>query len=301
MLVAVTGATGFVGARLVARLIGEEHNVLAIVRRPTSGLKHGLVTSAVLGLDSVTPSLLENVDAVVHCAVTESQEIGEARAVNRDGTRVVAKAALLAETPRFVHLSSAAIYDFADLGDIEIEESHPLVTHGGDFVPTGSFPTVYAVSKAEAEDEVRHLAADGLAATILRPTGVLGAGLNSAWGTRVPRLFLNGLSFPRSPDNTFGFIGVDDLVDAIIASIAAAELTTANVVGGHVPFSAYIDALERLLPGQPSLARETSLPSWRGSYSTQRLREKIGVTPKQTFAALMEEIADYWLSQSPAN
>jgi nucleoside-diphosphate-sugar epimerase len=299
MRIAVTGASGFVGARLVERLVAGEHQVLALTRRMVAAFDHPLITANVVRLDAVNPALLDEADAVVHCAVTESQEPAEARHINRDGTRAIAQAALQAGVPRFVHLSSAAIYDFAELGDIHIEETHPLVPHGNGFIPTGGYPSVYAVTKAEAEDELSQLSESGLPVTVLRPTGVLGVGLNSAWGTRVPHLFLAGQTFPRHPENTFGFIGVEDLVDAIMASISTSVTTTANVVGGHVPFSAYIDALEKFLPGRPMLKRATEVPAWRGSYSVETLTQTLGVEPKQTFEALMDEIGDYWSRHSP--
>jgi nucleoside-diphosphate-sugar epimerase len=250
----------------------------------------------VTALNSVTKTMLAGFDAVIHCAVTESQEIAEARAVNRDATRTVAEAALNAGVPRFIHLSSAAIYDFKQLGDVEIDESDPLVPHGGETSPTDGYPTVYAITKAEAEDVVTELASDGLGVTILRPTGVLGAGVNSAWGTRVPRMFADGLAFPRHPDSTFGFVGVEDLVTAVVASMSSQDHLTANVVGGHVPFSAYIDALEDMLPGRPHLERDFTVQPWRGSYATARLKEDLAVQPQQTFSTLMEEIAHYWRS-----
>jgi nucleoside-diphosphate-sugar epimerase len=299
MRIAVTGATGFVGTRLVERLVAGEHHVLVLTRRMVAAFDHPLISAEIVRLDSVGPAMLDGADAVVHCAVTESQEPAEARHVNRDGTQAIAQASLQAGVPRFVHISSAAIYDFAELGDIQIEETHPLVPHGNGFIPSGGYPSVYAVTKAEAEDELSHLSKAGLPVTILRPTGVLGAGANSAWGTRVPHLFLAGNTFPRHPENTFGFIGVEDLVDAIVAAISTSATTTANVVGGHVPFSAYIDALEKFLPGRPRLERATELPAWRGSYSIQTLRQTLGVEPEQTFEALMDEIGDYWSRHFP--
>jgi 2-alkyl-3-oxoalkanoate reductase len=176
-----------------------------------------------------------------------------------------------------------------------VAEDAPLVvatSSGGDVAP-------YALTKAEAEAEVVRAVAEGLSAQILRPPAVLGAGPTSTWGTRVPTRYRDG-ELPRAPPaTTFGYVHVEDLVDAVLASLATpGETRTCNVVGGHTTFGDYLAALRTFL-ARPAghLLGEPGGP-WRGRYATARLRA-LGVQPQRTFEEAMDEIAASWSEGDP--
>lgn len=111
--------------------------------------------------DPVLPSLLKGCDALVHLAfVVLRGRMGEAEMadVNLRGTRHVFEAAAAAGVPRWVHLSSAAVYGSGH----DVGEDAPLA-------PLSGF--LYAAHKAAIEE---WLATRFPAAVRLRPHAILG-------------------------------------------------------------------------------------------------------------------------------
>ena len=110
MLVAVTGASGFVGPHLVAALARRGWKVRLLLRRwsPLPSLA-GVEAEVVWGgLDDAAAlrRLVEGADAVVHAAgLIKARHPSDFMAVNRDGT---ARLAALAPDARFLLLSSLA-------------------------------------------------------------------------------------------------------------------------------------------------------------------------------------------------
>ena len=114
MLIAVTGATGFLGGCVVESLANRGHDVLAFGRRPPAAFRHA-------GLAAYTPWDITQgprpptgpraVDAVVHCAgtVTDWGSATEFEAVNVRGTEAVL--ASFPQNARFVHVSTSSVYD----------------------------------------------------------------------------------------------------------------------------------------------------------------------------------------------
>ena len=197
MLIAVTGATGFIGRRLCERLVADGHRVRALARRADHGLAaavdvvpgdlndEGALARLVAGEDGVA-------DAVVHLAGSvRGVDRAAFDAVNVSGTRHLLAALAGAPDAHLVHVSTLAAREPA-LSD-------------------------YAGSKRAAEDLVA--AAPLAARTILRPTAVYGPG-----DVELQPL-LDGMAsglatVPGSRDNRVTLIHVDDLVAAITAALA---------------------------------------------------------------------------------
>ncbi|MEX1163345.1 MAG: NAD(P)-dependent oxidoreductase [Nitriliruptor sp.] len=301
--VVVTGATGFVGGRVARRLRDRGDEVIAAVRRPSDEL-------AALGVDQRTVALgdLEGLQeagreaaAVVHAAAVAGPDRATARAVNVDGTQAVAGAALLSGQ-RLIHVSTTSVYDLAAIGDREVVEDDPLVARDGEAPPTSSSGNAYATTKALAEEVVERAVSTGLAATILRPPAVLGAGPTSTWGTRIPARVRDGDGPAIHREGTFGWVHVEDLVDAILAALDAdVEVVrglTVNVVGGHVTFGEYRDAVADRMGGAPPPPPDPDVV-WRGTYATRQLGANLDVQPARTFEDAMDEIADSWPDGGP--
>jgi 2-alkyl-3-oxoalkanoate reductase len=301
--IVVTGATGFVGGRVAARLRERGDDVLAIVRREDDGLAAAGVEQRIASLtdqDELRASIEGwdggGVHGVVHAAATAGPDLDAVRAVNRDGTRAVAEATHAAGVQRLVHVSTTSVYDLEALGDVEVDEAAPLVTAAS--WPDGA-PVPYSLTKAEAELEVQRAAEAGLSAQVLRPPAVLGAGPTSTWGTRVPRRFRDGELPARPPADAFGFVHVEDLADAILASLDREATRTCNVVGGHTTWGEYLAALRRFLDGPSATEAATSERPWRGRYATERLVGELGVRPNRSFDDAMDEIAASWAEGDP--
>jgi 2-alkyl-3-oxoalkanoate reductase len=109
-LVAVTGATGFVGSHLIAALARHGWKLRLLVRRwsplpSLAGIEAELIWGD-LADERALASLVDGADAVIHAAgLIKARHPSEFMSVNRDGT---ARLSGLADRVRFVLLSSLA-------------------------------------------------------------------------------------------------------------------------------------------------------------------------------------------------
>lgn len=166
-LIALTGATGFIGRFLLNELPRRGYRVRVLLRRP-SEVQEG-AASAVIG-DIASPqnmaAALRDVDMVIHSAGLAHAMSGrpedDYRAINTDATIRLGQAAERAGVKRFVFLSSIR----AQSGPV----SDAVLTE--DLEPRPTDP--YGRSKLEAE---RGLAQLGLDWTALRPVLVYGPGV----------------------------------------------------------------------------------------------------------------------------
>lgn len=165
-LIALTGATGFIGRHLLHSLSRRGYRIRVLLRRPVE-VPEG-ASSAVVG-DLARPmniaAALAGVDAVVHTAGLSPTMSGrpedDFRASNTQATRHLAEAAARARVPRFVFLSSIR----AQTGP---SAPNP-VTEADAAAPTDA----YGRSKYDAEAALAGTDLDWVA---LRPVLVYGAG-----------------------------------------------------------------------------------------------------------------------------
>jgi len=245
----VTGAGGFIGARMVEVLhaagIGQ---VKAGVRRWASGARIGRMPVELVPCDIRDPDqvsqALRGVTHVVHCAVSATD-----RETIVDGTRTLLEAALAARVRRVVHLSTVAVY-----GDAhgEVTEDHPFASNG----------RMYGEAKAAGEEAARALAARGLPVTILRPTlvhGPFGATFTVSYAQRLQaRPWLVPAS---AAQGTCNLVYVDDVVGAAVAALDADTRPgeAFNINGPERPtWNEYFHALNDALELPPLVAAPPS-------------------------------------------
>lgn len=105
-MIAVVGATGFVGRHLVARLASSDASVRAVARKPAATAPGVDAVSADLLQPESLQSALRGVDTVVHCAAITADRKeaypGQYRRVNAEGTRNLVAAARLGGVKRIV-------------------------------------------------------------------------------------------------------------------------------------------------------------------------------------------------------
>lgn len=222
---AVTGASGFVGGAVCRGAVEAGHQVLAFGRRAQLAPDH--VAGAPYTAWDIVRGPLESppaVDAVIHCAgsVTDWGPASEIGTVNVTGTRAVL-AAFPAPT-RFVHVSTASVYD-ALVPTVSAREDEAVIEPR-----TARNRDVYSFSKAHAESVVATTRSD---AVILRPHAVYGRGdttllpriLDSVRGSR---LFAVGDGHQR-----LSLTSVDNLVQACLlaATVTTTTTTTEDVSG----------------------------------------------------------------------
>jgi len=210
-LIALTGATGFIGRHLLAELPKRGYRVRVLLRRPAE-VPPG-ATSAVIG-DIAQPfnmaAALRDVDAVIHSAGLAHAMSGlpedDYRAINTQGTLGLAQAAERAGVRRFVFLSSIR----AQSGPV----SETILTEA--MAPHPTDP--YGRSKLEAEEGLARLGLDWAA---LRPVLVYGPGVKGNMASlmalaRSPwPLPLGGLKARRS------LLALDNLTAAVEAVLRA--------------------------------------------------------------------------------
>lgn len=147
-ILAVTGATGFVGSILLDQALAAGHHVRALTRRPQQPREGVTWINGALDRPNSLAALVSGADAVVHVAgVVSAPDRGGFVAGNIDGTRAMLAAAETAGVRRFVHVSS-------------LSAREPALS-------------LYGWSKAEAETLVERSALDW---SIVRPSGVYGPG-----------------------------------------------------------------------------------------------------------------------------
>jgi nucleoside-diphosphate-sugar epimerase len=179
MRVALTGASGYTGGRLLEALRARGDEVAVLVR-PGSVTERiraraSRVVEGGLGDEAAAGRLVEGVDAVVHVAAvyrTAGHPDSYYREVNVVGTERLLEAAAGAGLRRFVHTSTVGVH-----GHVErppADESAPVAP--GD---------IYQATKAEAEAlalEVHRRR--GVPVTVVRPGAIYGPG-----ETRLLKLF----------------------------------------------------------------------------------------------------------------
>lgn len=218
MTVLVTGAAGHLGGNLVRTLLARGERVRVLVRNRAQALA-GLDVERVSG-DVRDPEAARRatagVEVVYHLAAQISisgDPRGLVRAVNVDGVRSIAEAALAAGVRRMVHCSSVHAFDLyrPEAAGAEVDESWPRV-------PDEPTHFAYDRSKAAGERALREVMGRGLDAVIVHPSGVIGP--HDFEPSRMGRLFLQlyKRSLPSLVDGSFDFVDVRDVVAGMIAA-----------------------------------------------------------------------------------
>lgn len=215
----VTGANGFVGSALMARLVSEgNYSARAVVRESQVAECRFSDVGAIadLGPDTEWTEVLQGVDVVVHCAARvhimgESDDRSEEMfdRVNVQGSLNLAKQAAAMGVHRFIFISSIKV------NGEQTQAGRPFLA---DDLPAPSDP--YARSKLLAEEGLRKLALEtGMELVIIRPPLVYGPGVGANFLTLM-RWLQKGLPLPLgSVDNARSLVAVFNLVDLIIRCI----------------------------------------------------------------------------------
>ena len=212
----VTGANGFVGARLVERLLEDGHAVSALVQGVPEALhlqSLGVQTHQGIpeGLEDDILPLLTDIDILFHCdAYLDLEGPAQAfREANVQGTRRVLELALQAEVSRIVQLSSqAVVWGGQDLQDTTEDAPYP-----------SAHIDPYSASRAEAERLVLAAARAGrIEAVAIRPGWTWGPGDTALLPFLIRRALKGPLPLVGSGENLLATTYIDHLVDALLAA-----------------------------------------------------------------------------------
>ncbi len=262
--VLVTGATGFLGKRLVRSLVRDGIHVRCLVRdnSDVASLQSFLSPEQASLLEiqngemTDTASLqkaLAECDVVYHCAASMKGTLATMLRENVEPVRLLAQAVLAAKVPRLVHVSSMGVYGAGALPvDAVLDEQCPLE-------PKPSLRDNYTQSKLAQEELLWQLHRDQqLPVVFVRPGVIIGPGR----GALSPRLGLSlGKLQLRFGDRILPYTYVDNCADAIKQAGLVADVIgqAFNIVDDQLPRASEVIAAYRQHQRQ---VKTLTLPQW---------------------------------------
>lgn len=322
-VVLVTGASGFLGSRLVRQLQADGVHVRAMVRSPQKAvdiLPSGvtIVQGDVTDAESVRQSM-DGVNVVYHLASTfRTAKVPASvhRLVHVDGTRNVLEAALEAGVGRVVHCSTCGVH--GDVAEIPATETT-------EFAPSDA----YQLTKLEGEQlALGFYREHGLPVTVVRPTTIYGPG-----DLRLLKLF-RGIAHRRYPmigsgETLSHFSHVADIARGMrLAASIPSAVGEAFLLGGSESRSLW-DLYEMIAEAVGSRPLPVRLPAWpffaagaiceavcvpfhiepplfrrrvafftkNRAFSIEKARRVLGFEPQVPLAAGIQETANWYASR----
>ena len=200
----VTGATGFIGGRLVHRLRERGDDVVALVRSPDKalGLERAgveLVQGDLTDTDAISRGL-RGAEAAIHGAAIykvgiPTSEHEQMYDTNVRGTERVLDAAIEAGVPKILYVSTVNVFGNTH-GDV-VDERYERSTSGNGFL------SYYDQTKYEAHQVALDRIAKGAPVVIVQPGGVYGPDDHSEIGNVIGQ-FRSG-RMPMVPFPDLGF------------------------------------------------------------------------------------------------
>jgi nucleoside-diphosphate-sugar epimerase len=241
--IAVTGASGFIGAHLVDRLLADGHAVVALLRHAShsAGLEERGVE--VIRGDVTDPAAVARTVAgcpvVFHLARARAHSGLPIRVVNRvniGGAGIVAEAAAAAGAARLVLGSTLAVHGHRPRMQ-PLTEDAPIHSE-----------SAYARSKWAAEQEARSRAGSTISLAIVRITSVFGPGCTS-WLSLIRSVAGRRLRLIGQGNNWHHPADVSDIVDGL-ARCGTAPALAHSVYNLAGPETVRMEELVRIIAGE---------------------------------------------------
>ncbi len=278
MRIFITGGTGFIGRALVRELIGQGHQVTALVRQPGSAEAQELAAlGAKLSQGDVTDRAsmragMDGAAAVIHNAGIYAFGLTPAErqrmwAVNVDGTINTLGLAHELGVPQIVHISS--VVAFGPTGTVPADEA---------FTRRVAPYSPYEQTKTKAHAIAEQFQAQGAPVVIICPAGVIGPGDHASLG-QLARLYLRGLL----PPLLYGtgrqtFVHVDDLAVAIALATKRGRIGASYICASGSLSVAEIFTIWRKLPGgMPALGWLPRPAAMIFSVFAERITQRLGL------------------------
>lgn len=233
MNIIVTGASGFLGNVLCRLLIRQGHQVTAIALDATTAKSLADLDLTKIDADirdhATMSRLFQNQHIIFHLAsiILITQDKNKLmHAVNVEGTRSVAEAALKANVQRFIHVSSIhALSGYPK--DQMIDEQRELAL--------SEQHLDYDRTKALAELELQKWIARGLKALIVNPTAFVGPYdfEPSLTGDAVHKFLTNKNKIMLHLPGGFNFVDVRDIAETLIQTMSKGSIGERYILGGE--------------------------------------------------------------------
>ena len=266
----VTGASGFIGGRLVEKLQAAGSPVIALARRAQSCIHLARAVTDIRLADIARPEQLEqaipvHTDTVFHCAVsTGSQADTYSNIV--DGTRNVLTVAQRKGVRQVIIFSSMMA-----IGDL------PATGIVSETTPNGKMSLDYGMAKQRMEQVVRAFAEQypELKVAILRPTCVYGPRGKSFVEIPLQQMLNHRFFVTDEGQGTANLVYVDNLVDAAIqlthSIFRSGDLFYVNEEKWSMTWDQYFRALSDLVwPGKLQ-----DYPSFSAVQLTQEIQRRL--------------------------
>lgn len=247
----VTGATGLVGSYLCRYLLLKGMQVRAIKRADSDlslvdDIKNNIewIEGDVLDISSLEDAL-QNIDHVYHAAGFISYSSSSRKKllnINAKGTANIVNCCLESGIKKLLYISSSSA-----LG----KNRETKVCDEKELWEKNKYTTDYALSKFLAEREVWRGIAEGLNATILNPTIIVGPGDWQKGSSKLFSTVFNGYRFYT--EGITGYVDVRDIVE-IAYTLMQSEITGEKYVlsSENISFKDYLfmiaDALHKKRP-----------------------------------------------------
>lgn len=253
----VTGGSGFIGGRLVERLVGEGHSVRALARSETAARRVAELGAEPVRGDIGDPTSLAAAAAGAEVAFHLAAHLGEwgdwadFERGNVDGTRNMLAACAEAGVRRFVHCGTEAAL-MAGEPLIQVDETAPLR-------PDSRAP--YPATKARAEQAVRGANREGFETVAVRPRFVWGKGDTTLLPEMVETVEAGKWAWIGGGRNVTDTTHVDNVVEGLILAAEKGRPGEAYFVtdGEPVVFREFVTALLQTQGVEPP---ERSVPAW---------------------------------------
>jgi nucleoside-diphosphate-sugar epimerase len=285
---AVTGGTGFIGGRLVERLVNE-HGLRPVVLVRSTARGGGIkrigaaveVVNAPMTDRAAVNTALKGCNIVFHCAYDPID-----RAANLQGVSNLIEACL-SNGSRLVHVSTFAIYQ--PFPNQRLTEDVPVKRSG----------SAYSDNKLELETEILEaVRSRGLDAVILMPTIVYGGG---TWTGGPVRLLLTGtVILPGAGDGLCNAVHVEDVCQALLlAAVVPAARGGRYFISSIAPVTwrAFFESYARIVgcPGPRSAFQFTSLPEPESPSIRARVKRLLTAPLKMVTRSALTRRIVYWV------
>lgn len=281
--VLVTGASGFIGGRLVERLVRDHGaDVRVLVRNPSSAARLARFP-VTFHLGDVTRTVdldkaVAGCAVVFHCAYGTTGSQKRRAWVNRVGTERLLEAAHRSRAGRVVNLSTLMVY--GQTGDGDLDET----------APRRRFGNAYSDSKLEAEElALQYSRAGRVAVTVLQPTAVYGP-FGGVWTIQPLEALKSGrMILVDGGEGLANAVYVDDLVSAmLLAAVKEEAVGEAFLISGPeaFPWRELYGRFARMLGDGPPRTVSMTRDEARAHYEkhrreTRRVHQELLQTFKQ--------------------
>ena len=239
-LALITGSSGHVGSNLIRELTKQNYKIRCIDfdgdHRAYEGFDVEIIKGDITERDSLVP-IFKDVEIVFHTAALinlDRRYRDQIRLVNVSGTENVCQASLNAGVKKLIHFSSVdAFYRFP------IEE--PLLEDRKLIDDPNAVP--YDLSKADGQKIVIDYCQQGLDASIIHPTSIVGP---NDFKPGLPMQEMVNLANGKRkvlPNWGYNFVDVRDLCITAISAVSKGKTGQNYIVGGEYHMYSYIAEL----------------------------------------------------------